>query len=177
MNVTKQLSNNISDIQSAGSFLNQKEPVKENSWASPLSFEDILSENKNKASINSDKTSAAGKSPVSPSKTSPYGELADDTGLIHYNGVTFQWDANHNTLSLGDTSDDSKILKIPLSMGGTLKVNVNNIDELARAIGMFSAQDQRRILDALATYARIQKKLNEFDTNVNEVYQDLAVRK
>lgn len=176
MNVTKQLSSNISDIQSAGSFLTQKEPVKENSWASPLSFEDILSENRNKGSVNSDKTSAA-ESPVSPSKTSPYGELADDTGLIHYNGVTFQWDANRNTLSLGDTSDDSKILKIPLSMGGTLKVNVNNIDELARAIGMFSAQDQRRILDALATYARIQKKLNEFDTNVNEVYQNLAVKK
>lgn len=36
-------------------------------------------------------------------------------------------------------NNEKDILTIPLSEGGTLRVNQNNLDDLSKAIGMFAA--------------------------------------
>lgn len=104
----------------------------------------------------------------------PYSDLADSNGQIIYNGVTFQ--CGRNTLCLGDMSDESKVLTIPLSGGGSLKVNINSLDDLGKAIGMFSPKDQKRIMDALAIYAKVKNKQEEMKSEIVKVYKNLTVK-
>lgn len=96
-------------------------------------------------------------------KHAPYYEMADENGVICYNGVTFVCDDAHGALCLGDMSDKSDVLSIPLSGGGCLKVNRNNKGDLAKAIGMFSPEDIRRIMVALAQDNKIQQMKNEIE--------------
>jgi len=79
-------------------------------------------------------------------KHAPYYELADESGIIEYKGTVFICDDEHGALCLGDMSDESNVLSIPLAGGGTLKVNRNNKADLARAIGMFKPEDVRRTI-------------------------------
>ena len=92
----------------------------------------------------------------------PYGEMAED-GVIEYNGVIFVCDYEHNRLTLGDTTNKEACINIPLSGGGSLLVNRDNIDDLSRAIGMFSPEDVKRILEALARDNKIQQMKKELD--------------
>lgn len=101
----------------------------------------------------------------------PYSFLAKD-GIIEYNGVTFICDDEHRALRLGDTSDPKKCLNIPLSGGGCLIVNRDSLDGLARAIGMFSPEDVKLILWAIAKDAKIQQMQNEIDEETSGI--DLA---
>lgn len=96
----------------------------------------------------------------------PYGEMAED-GVIEYNGVTFVCDYEHNRLTLGDTTNKEDCINIPLSGGGSLLVNRDNIDDLSRAIGMFSPEDVKRILEALARDNKIQQMKKELDDMEN----------
>ena len=96
----------------------------------------------------------------------PYGEMAED-GVIEYNGVTFVCDYQHNRLTLGDTTNKEDCINIPLSGGGSLLVNRDNIDDLSRAIGMFSPEDVKRILEALARDNKIQQMKKELDDMEN----------
>lgn len=93
----------------------------------------------------------------------PYASLADENGIIEYNGVIFVGDLEQNALCLGDMTDYDNILNIQLSDGGFLKVNINNIDDLSKAIGMFSPEDQNRIMRAIAQYNRIQQIEQQID--------------
>lgn len=97
-------------------------------------------------------------------KRAPYSYLADDSGMIEYKGVVFLCDDEYNTISLGDvTSDPKKVLTIPLSGGGCLKVNIDNIEDLAKAIDMFCPEDINRILRALSQHGKAQKALQEIE--------------
>lgn len=96
----------------------------------------------------------------------PYGEMAED-GVIEYNGVVFVCDYDHNRLTLGDTSNEKDCINIPLSGGGSLLVNRDNIDALSKAIGMFSPEDVKRILEALAKDNKIQQMKKELDDMEN----------
>lgn len=96
----------------------------------------------------------------------PYGEMAED-GVIEYNGVVFVCDYEHNRLTLGDTTNKEDCINIPLSGGGSLLVNRDNIDDLSRAIGMFSPEDVKRILEALARDNKIQQMKKELDDMEN----------
>lgn len=96
----------------------------------------------------------------------PYGEMAED-GVIEYNGVVFVCDYDHNRLTLGDTSNEKDCINIPLSGGGSLLVNRNNIDALSKAIGMFSPEDVNRILRALAQDKKIREMKKELDDMEN----------
>ena len=96
----------------------------------------------------------------------PYGEMAED-GVIEYNGVTFVCDYQHNRLTLGDTTNKEDCINIPLSGGGSLLVNRDNIDALSKAIGMFSPEDVKRILEALARDNKIQQMKKELDDMEN----------
>lgn len=92
----------------------------------------------------------------------PYSYLAKD-GIIDYKGVIFVCDTEHKALRLGDTSDPKKCLNIPLSGGGSLIVNRDNIGDLSKAIGMFSPEDVNLILRAIAEDAKIQQMKQQID--------------
>ena len=98
----------------------------------------------------------------------PYGYLAKD-GVIEYNGVIFVCDKIHNAICLGDMTDESNVLNIPLPEGGCLKVNRDNIGDLAKAISMFSPEDIRRIMEAIATDAKCQQMQQEMDETLNSI--------
>lgn len=98
----------------------------------------------------------------------PYGYLAKD-GVITYKGVTFVCDEKTNSICLGDMSNEKNVLNIPLSGGGCLRVNRDNIGDLSKAIGMFSPEDVNRILRAIAQDAKIQSMQQEREDMENSV--------
>lgn len=106
----------------------------------------------------------AGKGPMpSASDGPPYSFLADENGVIEYNGVTFHCDYQKNWLCLGDMSNMDNVIRIPMSNGGCLMVNRNNIGDLSKAIGMFSPEDVNAILRALKMDAKIQEMKKEIE--------------
>lgn len=104
----------------------------------------------------------------------PYSYLADEKGVIQYNGVVFQCDEKSNSLCLGDMSKKDNILTIYLSDGGTLKVNRDSISSLSKAIGMFSPEDVKRILIAISTDAKLKGKLKEMEDEVSKEIEKLS---
>lgn len=109
-----------------------------------------------------------------PAPKVPYGHLAKD-GVINYNGVVFTCDEKTNSLCLGDMTDPKKVINIPLSGGGHLKVNRANIDQLSKAIGMFSPEDVNLILRAIHQDAKarsVQKEIEDLENGVGEQIAD-----
>lgn len=102
----------------------------------------------------------------------PYGYLAKD-GVIVYNGVTFVCDEKTNSICLGDMTNKKNVLNIPLSGGGHLKVNRDNLGDLAKAIGMFCPEDVNRILRAIHLDTKIQSMQQELEEMENSVGKDL----
>lgn len=112
-------------------------------------------------------------------KKAPYHYLADESGNITYKGVVFVCDNQNQALCLGDMSDEKNVLRIPLSGGGCLLVNRNQLGELSRAISMFSAEDVGIIMRAIWQDTHCTRKLNEIEEmentapdNADEVWQD-----
>ena len=91
-----------------------------------------------------------------------YFSMAQD-GVISYKGAVFVCDYGRNELQLGDCSDRSKCLTIPLTNGGSLVVNRDNIIELKDAISMFSPEDQLLIMKAIIMDKRAQEVLREIE--------------
>ena len=106
-----------------------------------------------------------------PSKV-PYEHMAKD-GVIEYIGVCFVCDERTNSICLGDVSDPKKVLNIPLSGGGNLKVNRGSLGLLSKAIGMFSPEDVNRILRAIAQDTKIQSMKNEIEDMENSVGENV----
>lgn len=98
----------------------------------------------------------------------PYEYLAKD-GVIYYNGVIFTCNEEWNAICLGDMSDRSNVLTIPLSEGGCLMVNRDNFGDLSAAISMFSPEDANRIMRALADDKKAQSALNEIEEDKNSI--------
>lgn len=101
----------------------------------------------------------------------PYGHLAHD-GVIEYNGVVFFCDNEKNAICLGDMSNRKNVITIPLSEGGSLMVNRDNIGDLSNAISMFSPEDQKRILCAIADDNKARETLKEIDDETNSIGED-----
>ena len=102
----------------------------------------------------------------------PYSILDNDKdGIIEYNGVKFITDEESNSLCLGDVSDPNNVLTIQLSGGGYLKVNVDCIDSLSKAIGMFSPEDINRIMRAIAQH----NKLKQIEQQIEDETSGLKV--
>ncbi|WP_026650878.1 hypothetical protein [Butyrivibrio proteoclasticus] len=106
-------------------------------------------------------------------KTCPYNFLARN-GLIEYNGVVFNCDYKQNAITLGDMSDKRNVLKIYLPSGGSLHVNVNNIDQLAKAAGMFTPEDLNAIMRAIHEYNHCTRKRYEIEEEKTETAEELA---
>ena len=84
--------------------------------------------------------------------TAPYIELADENGVIEYNGAAFVCDIDSNAITLGDCSAGANVLTISLpDSGGVLKVNRDNIGQLMNALSMFSPRDRWAIIRAVST--------------------------
>lgn len=101
------------------------------------------------------------------SKGAPYQHLADENNIIEYEGVIFVCNSEKQELCLGDMSNPADVLDIPLSGGGVLRVNRNNIGSLAKAIGMFSPEDVGRIMRAVSQDAHCRKKQAEIDEEIS----------
>ena len=98
----------------------------------------------------------------------PYAHLAKD-GIIEYKGVVFVCDEKTNSICLGDMSNPKDVLNIPLSNGGSLRVNRDNLGDLSKAIGMFSPEDVNLIMRAMAQDAKIQQMQNEIEEDKNSI--------
>lgn len=96
-------------------------------------------------------------------KWAPYSSLANGGNTIEYNGVVFTLDYDKHWLCLGNMGNMDEVIRIPLSEGGCLMVNRDNIGELGHAIGMFSPEDVNRILRALKLDAKIQQMKKEIE--------------
>lgn len=96
-------------------------------------------------------------------KKAPYSHLAED-GVINYNGVQFICQNENQSLCLGDTSNMSEVIIIPLENGGCLMVNRNQVGSLSLALGMFSPADVGRIMRAIAQDNQCRRKLTEIET-------------
>lgn len=106
-------------------------------------------------------------------KTAPYYHLSQN-GIIEYNGVTYVCDTEHNQLHLGDTTDKENTLTIPLSGGGSLLVNRDNIDDLAKSISMFSPEDVNLIMRALAQDAKVRQMQEEMEDEECAVGEEIT---
>lgn len=109
------------------------------------------------------------KDRLSGEKQAPYSYLADANGQIEYNGVIFQCDYRRNAICLGDMTQEENVINIPLSEGGCLKVNRDNLGDLAKAIDMFSPEDINRIMRAIALDTRIQQMKLKIDEDTNSI--------
>ena len=103
----------------------------------------------------------------------PYSYLADDSGVIVYNGVTFICDEQTNSICLGDVSNPDDVITVPLSNGGSLKVNRDNLGDLAKAITMFSAEDRNRIMRAIQRDKKVQQLKQEIEDEKGSVGERL----
>lgn len=103
---------------------------------------------------------------LSGSKKAPYSYLADENGIIIYNGVTFVCDDKKQQICLGDMTDSKNVINIPLSKGGCLRVNRDNIGDLAKAINMFSPEDIGRILRAISQDNKLKGMEQEIENMV-----------
>lgn len=111
-------------------------------------------------------------------KKAPYSYLANDAGIIVYNGVTFVCDEQNNSICLGDMTNANDVITVPLSRGGCLKVNRNNLSDLAKAITMFSPEDRNRIMRAIQLDKKVQQLKQEIEdekSSIGEHLQEQAV--
>ena len=96
----------------------------------------------------------------------PYGHLAEN-GVILHKGAVFVCDADNSRLCLGDVSDSSKCISIPLSGGGSLVVNRDNLNQLAKAIDMFTPEDINRIMRAISQDNKCKCQQLEIDEQIS----------
>ena len=101
----------------------------------------------------------------------PYEYLAKD-GVINYKGIIFTCNSEWNAICLGDMSNRKNVLTIPLSGGGSLMVNRDNLGDLSQAIGMFSPEDQNRIMRAIADDKKAQEAIEEIEEEKNSIGDD-----
>lgn len=101
-------------------------------------------------------------------KKAPYSYLAQN-GIVEYNGTVFVCDYERNRLCLGDVSNSKDCISVPLSQGGCLVVNRDNLEDLANAIEMFSPEDVRRIMCAIAQDNKAQEVQKEIDDVKNSI--------
>lgn len=155
----------ISGIGAGNGYMAWQTAGKPNERRGAAPFDGALKE-----SLGADRLERSREIEVSEKKV-PYGALAKD-GIIEYNGVVFVCNYEENAICLGDMSSPKNVLTIPLSKGGSLKVNRDNIGDLSKAIGMFSPEDVNLILRAIAQDAQCSRTLNEIEDNKNRIVEE-----
>lgn len=106
--------------------------------------------------------------------TAPYIELADENGVIEYNGAVFVCDIDSNAITLGDCSPGANVLTISLpDSGGVLKVNRDNIGQLMNAISMFSPRDRWAIIRAVSTDSYCERVKAQIEEESDSEFSDV----
>lgn len=143
---------------------------KKNSASEVVSEEDMLSQlsERGKTTERQSIDGTCVQEKAAEKSKAPYSYLATD-GIIEYNGVTFVCDEERNRLCLGDVSNSKDCITIPLSEGGSLVVNRDSLGALSSAITMFSPEDIKRILWAIAQDKKVQEMQNEIDEDKNSI--------
>lgn len=95
--------------------------------------------------------------------------LAAKNGFVEYNGTQFKCNFETGALELGDCSNRLDCIRVPLSGGGSLLFNPDSTRGVTNAIGMFSAEDQGRIMRAIQMYNMAKEKLEELEEDENAV--------
>lgn len=163
--------------------VNTDELAAQSGITPPVSADEVVVQSSSKQHINADEVAGLSTEQIKEQALSkwrtemdgvPYGYMAKD-GIIDYKGVIFVCDKKHKALHLGDTSDMKKCIRIPLSKGGCLIVNRDNIGDLSKAIGMFSPEDVNLILRAIAEDAKIQQMKQQIDEDESgiELVEDI----
>ncbi len=160
-------------ITANSSFLQQLEEAEKN--REPMSVESAQRplETRSEAAKICEAALKGSENPISNIRTAPkvpYGYLAKD-GVITYNGVQFTCDEKTNSICLGDMTDKKQVINIPLSGGGHLKVNRENLGQLSKAIGMFSPEDINLIMRAIHLDTKVQsmqKEMEDLEASVGE---------
>jgi shikimate kinase len=96
------------------------------------------------------------------------------SSLMSPSVIAFFCDYENNAITLGDMSDEKNVITVQLENGGCLKVNRDNIEDLSKAIAMFSPEDIRRILVALQQDAKVRQMQQEIEQD--KIKQLLAER-
>ncbi len=102
-------------------------------------------------------------------RQAPYSLMADENGVIVYNGVAFQCDYDNNRICLGDVSNPKNCISVSLEKGGCLVFNRENIGDLSRAIGMFSPEDINRIMRAIAKDTKLRQMQMQIEDETSGV--------
>lgn len=89
-------------------------------------------------------------------------------GCIVQNGVLFTCDYKTDTLCLGDCSDKRSCIQVELENGGSLMVNRDNLEDLTRAISLFSPEDQSRIMAAIQRDKMAKHNLDKIEEEISE---------
>lgn len=101
------------------------------------------------------------KSPVNYVRPGDYFSKANENGIIAYNGVNIVCDPDKSALCIGDVTEGQDVFSVNLCGGLKLKVNRKNMDDIPRVIGMFTPEDQKRIVNAILADKQLQKVKNE----------------
>lgn len=102
-------------------------------------------------------------------RQAPYSLMADENGVVIYNGVTFQCDYDNNRICLGNVSNLKNCISVPLEKGGCLVFNRENIGDLSKAIGMFSPEDVNRIMRAIAMDSKLKQTQMQIEDETSGV--------
>ncbi|HEX3077599.1 MAG TPA: hypothetical protein VHQ24_12115, partial [Lachnospiraceae bacterium] len=65
------------------------------------------------------------------------------------------------------------VISVTLTTGDTLLINRNNIDAVAKSIGLFTPKDVNRILNAIAQDAKAQSKRFEIENDKSKAYDTM----
>jgi hypothetical protein len=110
---------------------------------------------------------------IDQTQSSLYGRMADSKGEIKYNDTTYLYDAKKKEISIGDVSNKDDVISVTLTTGDTLLINRNNIDAVAKSIGLFTPKDVNRILNAIAQDAKAQSKRFEIENDKSKAYDTM----
>lgn len=112
---------------------------------------------------------------IESGRTAPYASLADENGIIEYEGAVFTVDYESNSICLGDCSPGADYLTISLpDSGGCLKVNRDNIGQLMKAISMFSPKDRWAIIRAVSTDNYCERVKAEMEKEEDSEFSDVV---
>lgn len=99
--------------------------------------------------------------------------VGSEGGLLEHNGVVLAVDTTRSIISIGDVSNPDNVFRVGLSTGYTLKVNWDNITDLAKSLDLFTPEDVKRILHALQTSKHSKEKLGELEELYSKICEQL----
>ena len=97
-------------------------------------------------------------------------EIAEENGgSVTYNGVTLNFDRKNKKMCLGNMDSGDVINAGMLSNGYCFYFNRENIGDIAKILDLFSPEDVKRIMQAIAQDTKVQQMQKELDDEKNSI--------